>query len=116
MIDTYLDQNSRQVVKLFEDNAGGLWLVDTDQQWAWNMDINGNMGNSFYADAGDLFADEVGGWETENRHPYSEAVEPRDETKLVAEYDGNMISLYPDKMGHSAKQYCGLATSEYLLD
>ena len=75
---------------------------------AWNMGINGNMGDSFYADAGDLFVDEVSDWETENRHPYSEAVEPADETKLVAEYDGNTIRLYPDAMFYSAKQYCGL--------
>ena len=100
-----ISQTDKPAVKLFEDNAGGLWLVDTDQVWAWSM---GNMGNSFYADAIVLFGDDVADWAAESRYPYSEEVEPHDQTKLVAEYDGSTIKMYPDAMGDSAKQYCGL--------
>lgn len=102
MIDTCLAQSNRLIVKLFEDNAGGLWLVDTDQEWAHDV----SSGESFYQDALALYADDlqIDG----ESYPYTGIIEPYDDTKLVAEFDGDTVRLYPFVMGHAAKRYCGI--------
>lgn len=103
MIDTYLQQANRPTVTLWEDNAGGLMLVDTDRQWAY--EVTGD--NMFLQNSSALFVDEF--YTEGERYPYTEAVEQWPETQLVAEYDGERVVLYPDKMGYAAKRYCGIA-------
>lgn len=102
-----LDEDERRQAKsyvtLWEDNAGGLWLVDTDRQMAYEVEGDG----AFVEDAASLYADL---FSTDGATvPYSEAIEPNDSTALVAEYDGEVALLYPGNMGAAAKGYCGVA-------
>lgn len=102
MIDTYLQQASQSSVTLWEDNAGGLWLVDKARDTAFDA----SLFDSFFPDAEALYDDR---FESDGgSYPYTEIIEQWPETKLVAEYDGSTVKLYPNAMGYSAKQYCGL--------
>lgn len=104
MIDKHLAEQDKLYVRLFEDNAGGLWLVDTEQEIAVNVSEDGK----FCEDAADLLAGSTAGWDEDSIYPYGEGVEQWPETKLIAEYDGETVKLYPGAMGHSGKEYTGI--------
>jgi hypothetical protein len=104
MIDRHETEYNREWITLWEDNAGGLWLVDAVRVTAWSVGPSVGPGN-FVADASDLWIGLTDTWEIES-YPYAEAVEPQDEIKLVAEYSNGEAKFYPESMGRAAKEYC----------
>ena len=51
LIDKHLEGQDARIVTLWEDGAGGCWLVDPDREWAWDMGLSGEWGASFVQDA-----------------------------------------------------------------
>jgi hypothetical protein len=100
IIDRHEVEYNREWVTLWEDNAGGLWLVDTARAAAWSVGSS-----NFVADASDLWIGQTDAWETDS-HPYAEAVEQQDGIKLVAEYSNGEAKFYPEEMGSAATEYC----------
>lgn len=98
-------KQAKLLTQIWEDNAGGLWAVDTSRQKCYKVDGAGR----YYADLSSLFA-----FDSVDREVflYSAIIDEQPEVNLVAEYDGETLHLYPHNMGRSAQAYCGIHDTE----
>lgn len=110
-------------IRAYEDNAGGLYIVDyTNRVVAWGAEYSDK-----YDDGNDLVACITAGmivcdwtnWADEDTYPILfgeiiEYIDNCDSTMLLAEYDGETITIYLDVCGHNA--YDWLRPDHYGID
>lgn len=107
LIDDEHARQAKRYVTLWEDNAGGCWLVDKERTIAWDM----SGGTSFVTDAADMFIDGHRHWDGES-YSYEKAIENDEAVSMVADWDGDCARLYVNEMGYGAREYCRVPTDD----
>lgn len=88
-------------VKLYESNAGDLWLTSDDKIFYDVTELQSD--SSFTEDAKALFDGDTDNWTVESFDSTSENLPTK--AKLVAEWTNEQHTVYLESCGHAAKNY-----------
>ncbi len=97
-IERYVDGKIYRVVWGLEFAEAGTGIADTisfGDTWVGEGDAVGASEEGNTDDAGDVITAEM-------------AVDEDETTQIVAEYDGSVLTLYVNDMGHAARRYFGV--------